>query len=247
MFVFDDKLNAKDLDFFYTILCFLREKKDEIVKIYFKDIQELLFLAKKDKNIRKTKFFDDICSFLCKFSTLKRVEKYGNVGSRMFSVELFFQKIKIDEENNYFEIQVNKDYLHILNDIAKGEFTLFDLQEFVSLKSKYSKFLFRLLKQYKNLGYLCISVEDFKKAMGGIHYNLFENLERAVLVPAIKEINKSSVSISELTYTKKRSKTSNKRGASCISHFTFRFQNIEKKKIKAKIMSNEQDEIKQVG
>ena len=61
-------------------------------------------------------------------------------------------------------ISVNEKFKFILNEIVKN-FTRFDLREFVRLGSKYSKSLYRLLKQYRNTGYYETSLETFREKM----------------------------------------------------------------------------------
>ena len=61
---------------------------------------------------------------------------------------VLFTKYKIDKINSIIKIGVNEEFKYILNDIA-GNFTKFELAEFVSLRSGYSKTAYRLLKQFR--------------------------------------------------------------------------------------------------
>lgn len=58
------------------------------------------------------------------------------------------------------EMSVNKNFSYLLDNLV-GNFTSFQLTEFLSLKSKYSKTLYRLLKQYKNTGKCLIYSQNF--------------------------------------------------------------------------------------
>ena len=75
---------------------------------------------------------------------------------------VLFTKYKIDKINSIIKIGVNEEFKYILNDIV-GNFTKFELAEFVSLRSGYSKTAYRLLKQFRKTGYMVLNTDDFKE------------------------------------------------------------------------------------
>lgn len=77
---------------------------------------------------------------------------------------VLFPTFAININNRTLTVSVNEKFKFILNELVKN-FTRFDLQEFISLESKYSKTLYRLLKQYKTTGKYEITVDDFKEKM----------------------------------------------------------------------------------
>lgn len=72
-----------------------------------------------------------------------------------------FTLFRLSEDGNNIEVQLSKHWEYILNNFD-ANFTTFDLMEFLSIRSVYSKNLFRLLKQWRTIGYKKISLEDFK-------------------------------------------------------------------------------------
>ena len=78
---------------------------------------------------------------------------------------ILFPKLRIDKERRVLIAEANEEYLYILNELKK-HFTRFELQEFVSLDSKYAKTLYRLLKQFRTTGLLKINLDDFRRIMG---------------------------------------------------------------------------------
>lgn len=75
-----------------------------------------------------------------------------------------FPTCENDPDNKTITVRVNPDAKTLLNDIDKN-FTKFELGQFVSLESKYSKNLFRLLKQYRQTGTYRVEAEKFRELM----------------------------------------------------------------------------------
>lgn len=85
-------------------------------------------------------------------------------------------------------IKVHPDYVYLLNNLQK-EFTKFGLEEFVSLDSKYSKTLYRMLKQFKSTGKMVINdVEDFREKIGCPASYKNGVFMRDVVTPAVEEL-----------------------------------------------------------
>lgn len=103
-----------------------------------------------------------------------------------------------------------------------SRFASISLQELTSLRSLYSIRLYEQLMQYKYLGVLKISVEDFRHSMG-CDYPRMESLKNRVLIPAVEEINAK---------TPMEVKFSQVKHGCTITHFVFNFV-AEQRKCKA--------------
>ena len=77
---------------------------------------------------------------------------------------VLFPTFIINKEEQILRVCVNEKFKFVLNEISKN-FTRFELEEFVQLESKYSKNLYRLLKQYRRTGTYRVDVEEFKRLM----------------------------------------------------------------------------------
>lgn len=100
---------------------------------------------------------------------------------------VLFPTFEIDLNNQTLTVCVNEKFKFILNEIIKN-FTRFDLTEFVKLESKYSKSLYRLLKQFKSTGKLDIKLNDFRNKMDiPISYTNRDVMSK-VINPSIKEL-----------------------------------------------------------
>lgn len=103
---------------------------------------------------------------------------------------VLFGKIWIEVTvRNWTEVKVRK----------RSNFTKFELANFLVLKGKYSKTLFRLLTQYKNMGKaynkpvnsISFDWKMFKDLMGIPKSSIYTTarIEKQILVPAIGEIS----------------------------------------------------------
>lgn len=96
------------------------------------------------------------------------------------------------------EVRINPDFKYLLSEI-NSNFTRFELAEFMSLSSKYTKNLYRLLKQYDGTGWLQMEWQDFQERL---HipktYEMFSTDQR-ILKPAVKSLSKY---FKDLKYTK---------------------------------------------
>lgn len=136
-----------------------------------------------------------------------------------------FEKLKFVHESGMIEITAQKDFYDIFTNYKLG-FTQFELFEFIDLTGKYSKILYRLLKQFKITGSVNIFKtrwEDFCKLMQ-IPANMPQSkINERILKPAIKELstklsfeNKNSPIFKNLAYKKIKDPSSRGRGGKVI-------------------------------
>lgn len=89
------------------------------------------------------------------------------------------------------ELLVEEEFAYILNKLVTN-FTSFELEEFLALKSKYSKTLYRILKQYKNTGKCLIYTKDWKnfcEIMNIPEKFSMSRIDIKILNPAIIELS----------------------------------------------------------
>ncbi|EAI3389097.1 RepB family plasmid replication initiator protein, partial [Campylobacter jejuni] len=67
---------------------------------------------------------------------------------------------KSSKELESIEMQVNPRFEYILNQLT-ANFTAFELSEFIALSGKYTKTLYRLLKQFRTTGKAYFEWEEF--------------------------------------------------------------------------------------
>lgn len=95
-----------------------------------------------------------------KISQLKGSITEGKIERKI----VLFSKWNYDQNKGRLTVQVNPDYLDYFNDLE--HWTRFDLDEFTTLRSAYSKTMFRLLKQYRTIGQRKFTMEEFREQLG---------------------------------------------------------------------------------
>lgn len=70
----------------------------------------------------------------------------------------------------------------------KKNYTKYQLQNIIPMKSKYGIRLYELLKSYLNLGKVRFSIEELKIRLDSTNYTNLKDFKRRVLEPALKDI-----------------------------------------------------------
>ena len=146
-----------DLNFLMSLCSQMKEQNTNRMSFSFRELREMSGYTKSNS----IKQFD---------SELERMnEKLMKITCRMRTetkiiMFVLFPTFDIDLEEQLLTVSVNEDFKFVLNQITKN-FTRFELGEFVSLGSKYSKNLYRLLKQYRSTGRYEVTVTDFREIM----------------------------------------------------------------------------------
>lgn len=106
------------------------------------------------------------------------------------------------------EVRINPDFQYLLSEI-NSNFTRFELAEFMSLSGKYTKNLYRLLKQYRQTGWLQMEWQDFQERLHIPSDYEMCDIDKRILKPALRELseprnlfNQDRVIFENLKYTK---------------------------------------------
>ncbi|ELU5076016.1 replication initiation protein [Campylobacter jejuni] len=243
----------------------LKEEKNKVT-FYPSDLRNILKSSYDNKSLLefssslKEKFFKADFTIIEK-TTLKNGNKEKKVTAHRtinlfteFVVYIFENEDTGKNELDKIEIQVNPRFEYILNQLTTN-FTAFELAEFISLSGKYTKTLYRLLKQYRTTGTARFEWNEFKRIMDIPEKLAMCDIDKDILKPAIKELSKERnlfdqirVPFKNLAYEKEKQKGTRGRGGkvSGIS-FTFKPENSNMQKLEKesqKIMSDEQKYLK---
>ena len=148
--------SEKELNMFFSLVFLAKEKGQTKLTIPFSELKEL---ADGDKN--RDRFIKNLINVNKKLVKLNHQIEVNNI-IHIFSL---FNTFSIDKDNNELIVQVNEIFSYMLNDLI-GNFTKFDLIEFVSLKSSYSKNTFKLLKQWETTRQKIFKIEEFRELLG---------------------------------------------------------------------------------
>lgn len=207
-----------EIDLFFSICTKMKDKQTEKVRHSFEDLKAL---SEYRKHTTVEDFADRLQVVYEKMQTLK----YKRIENKRRENFVLFPYFVIDEKEQYVEISINKDLIHILNNLT-GNFTRFELREFTSIQSAYSKNMFRLLKQFRNTGLYKVSLDDFKELLD-IPYTRMCDIDTRVLKPIQRDLADSFQNL-EIKKIKKGRKV-------VALEFTFDKESKQKRKNEIKI------------
>lgn len=155
-----------------------------------KDINRITFSFAELRNITEYKKSNSIKQFVIDLEhmneKLMRVIYKIKTETKIIMFVLF-PTFEIDIEKQELTVAVNERFKFILNELIKN-FTRFDLKEFIKLDSKYSKTLYRLLKQFKTTGRYEVKLDDFRKKMDCPVAYSNKYVMDLIIKPALKEL-----------------------------------------------------------
>ena len=125
------------------------------------------------------------------------------------------------------KLKVNEDFRELIANLTK-EFTQYELEEFIFLNSRYTKTIYRYLKQFRTTGIWRVSWDDFKEILGIPSSYKMCDIDKRILEPSIKQLQeplnlfeRSRTPFKNLKYTKIKGKGRGRGGAIKEIEFTF--------------------------
>ena len=175
----------KELNLFFSLIFLAKEKGTRELTIPFSDLK----ILSNDYDRNKERFLLNLNNINKKLIALNHQKKIDGV---MYTFSLF-NVFGVNEEKNILTVEVNKIFSYILNDLI-ANYTQFELKTLISLKSSYSKNMFRLLKQWEGqkteTKTKTYSVDELRELLGvPIKYNN-SKLNEKVLNPIDEELRK---------------------------------------------------------
>ncbi|EAI6060948.1 replication initiation protein [Campylobacter coli] len=255
-----------------NLLCFLltkiKEKEEnEIFSIYPKDL--IGFSGKNLSNRELTEILNSFEEkfFKADFTIIVKDEVKNLIGKmrvNLFNHFVIWKETRTDwdmeigdglfwQEFTRIDIEVNKHFEYLINQLT-ANFTAFELAEFIALSGKYTKTLYRLLKQFRTTGKAYFEWEEFKRIMDIPENYEMHNIDKWILKPAIKELSKERnlfdqirVPFKNLAYEKEKTAGRGRGGKVSGITFTFKPESVLMQKLEKesqKIMSDEQKYLK---
>ena len=102
---------------------------------------------------------------------------------------VLFTKYEILKKQKTILIKINEEFKFLLNKFINN-FTRFELNEFISLKSSYSKEIYRRLKQFKHTGIWKVRIDNFRKLLNIPEKYRISEIDKKVFKISIEELNK---------------------------------------------------------
>lgn len=206
-------------DLFFTIIERARDQGTRVIELTRDDFEDII--NQNGGNIKR--FMFTIKEFHDKIFSLYWLQEKETQTKNGKQIKLshirFFNDFNLDLEllenepiNTKGIVEVSKDFEYLVNELVNN-FTQWELQEFYSIRSTYSKNIYRLLKQFKSTGQRIFTVEEFRELLSIPDSYSNSNITRRILNPAKKDLRPYFNNLF-ITTKKKRNK---------ITHFIFTF------------------------
>lgn len=169
--------------------------------------------------------------FKADFTILIEDKEQDRIGRKTINLFEEFMLWYHKEDVNYdnlleVELKLNPQFRYLIEELT-ANFTRFELEEFMSIGGKYTKTLYRLLKQFRNSGEVTIYKNNFQEFCEymGIPSNYTQSkIDEKILNPAIKELssepnlftNEKKTIFKNLTYKKIKDPKGRGRGGKVI-------------------------------
>ena len=210
-----------EMDFFMAIVSnFKGNEKSRMVEIEVKKFADMCNFY-RDSRFEILKNFK---SFAFKILNHKIYYKTENAEYAF----VCFEKLQLNGTKS-IKIKIQEDFCEMLTNYKLG-FTRFELAEFVNLSGKYTKTLYRLLKQFRLTGKMRIQWDEFMRIMNIPQNKQIGEIDRDILKPALKELTKERnlfdqkrTPFKNLAYEKIKEKGTRGRGGKVIGiEFSFK-------------------------
>lgn len=192
-----NNFSEQDLNLFMIILSKVKAKSCNEVEIRFNEFENLC-----NKKLTRKELFNVIKElknkiFNLDFTKITETQKEIEIETIHLFSKFVIHAVKDNPDDGWdnttnltrVEFVVNPLFEHLLNDLFQN-FTRFELAEFIALSGKYTKTLYRLLKQYRQTGQMQMGWSEFLYVMDiPLNYEQ-HNINKHILKPAIKELTK---------------------------------------------------------
>lgn len=183
--------NELEQNLLFGILVECRNKQDIEFELSADDLARFV---KVRRNVTNDELFKMACDLSKNFLKLdfRVVKRDGNRICRGF-FNLFETLVVCSIECDNYEIlekiiiKVNPDFAYLINQLAE-HFTQFELEEFIFLKGRYTKTLYRYLKQFRTTGVWRVTWDNFKMLLDIPKSYKMCDIDKQILEPSVKQL-----------------------------------------------------------
>lgn len=217
------KFNSSEIDIL-TALCYkCNEKQTNEVVLSLNEIKELSHYKKKD-NIQ---FLETL-----KETNAKLMALNFTIGTtKEFIQFVLFPTFEVSESKGTLTVQVHEKFAYLLNNLTNC-YTSLELKESTTLKSSYSKGIYKKLRKFRNneKPFWKVMLKDFREYLNIPDSYKISDINKVVLKPAINELSMyfKNLKVTPFFYYKE-----GQRGRPKIIGYTFSFSSeIKEHKLK---------------
>lgn len=207
---------AEELDLLMSICHKLKDKGTEEIKISYYDLKKLI-QTKKNPSLKE--FTESIMNVNRKLLALN----FTIVENNEIIQFAMFKEFRTNPQNQILTIAISDRFKFLLNDFEVGNWTRFELKEFMNLNSNYTKEFYRRMKQFRKTGFWKCDIEEFRNLLDIPKKYRITDIDTRILKPIQKELGeKYNLKI------EKKYGFSGGRGRSRVTGFEFKFSTEKK-------------------
>ncbi|MGL4902224.1 MAG: replication initiation protein, partial [Cetobacterium sp.] len=174
------KFTDKETDIFFSIMFKSMNTIGNVV-IDFSELKNLIEGHRSEQRL-----INNVRRLNLKLKTL--VDEVRDKDGNYIAFSLFGD-ITTKPKERIIEIKIDDRFRNLINNLM-GKFTEFDLKDLISLKSVYSKILFRLLKQWETKKEREIQINEFRELLAIPPKYRLSEIDKFVLTPIMLELPK---------------------------------------------------------
>lgn len=174
------KWTSEEMNFFFAIIVKVRNQGSSTMIFDTNEIQKITGFSQKSK----ARWQEIMKNCAKKITQLTYFEDSG----KRFEIMTLFSKFVIDYEKNIVEVKVSENFSYVLNQLD-SQFTMYELEEFTSIRSTYAKTAYRIFKQWRTVGKKEFTIDEFRMMMDMPENYKPCHIDRLVIQPIIKEVS----------------------------------------------------------
>lgn len=181
------KLKVVQSDIFMAIIAQFWEKQSNILHFSSNDLRRLI---RYNKSVSEKEFADIIQSTFDELQSVFIKQKQEREdGTHMVRMNLF-QVSDINETTNEATVQISPAFVYLFNNFTKEtQFTRFSLLQYINITSKYTKNLFRLLKEKRVYGHREFTPKELKEYLSIPKSYSASNIQERILKRAYIDLS----------------------------------------------------------
>lgn len=173
---------AQELDLLMALFVITKEQDTKKIVLTFEQIKGI----SKYKPTANSRFVNDLVRMNKKLAALNFTAVSED--NRYIDTFVLFNSFRIDKEKLTLTVAVNEQFKWVINSLTSN-FTRFELDEFIKLKSQYAKAAYRFLKQFRGTGIAIIDILKFRELMDIPKSYQMRDITKYVLNPIQEELN----------------------------------------------------------
>lgn len=172
--------DATEIDLLSAVCHEMQNQGTTKMTIGFAKLRELSQYKGHDND----RLFEDLRSMDNKLATLNFKRSTDDTYMRF----TLFPTFSLSRTEQEVTVAVNNSFVYLLNELG-SQYTAIELMESASLKSRYSKQIYKRLKQFRDTGVWIVSVTDFRDYLDVPKTYRMTQIEERVIKVALKELS----------------------------------------------------------